>query len=348
MIHIGIDCRFSFGHSGVGRYTREIVPPLLSGAGNHRFTLFVRSSAEEWLKNLSGNYSILEVDIPHYSLQEQMALPSHIRKSGIDLLFSPHFNVPLSLPVPYVVTIHDLILHRYPNQASLLRQWAYRFLMRQSVRRAERIIAVSAFTAGELVDVYGEAVAAKVVPIHEGISPRFSPRSEEEQHSVCRAYGITRDFFLYVGNAKEHKNVQLLVDAFVKAHLSDADLVLVTSGRETKRLNLPPNVMIVHSVADEDLPALYSAARATVTASLYEGYCFPVLEAAACGCPVIATNSSAIAEIAPSGALLVNATLDALTSAFTHPPTCCGATVEPFSWEEAGRKTLALLREVYP
>ena len=322
---------------------KELVPHLLRSS-DHHFTLFVRNKNEEWLSVLSENVNIVEADIPHYSLAEQIRLPSIIKKSGIDLLFSPHFNVPLRCPIPFVVTIHDLILHRYPNQASFLKQKAYRFLMKRSVTRAQKIIAVSAFTAGELNDVYGVSVGSKVTVVHEGISPHFTPRSDDEQRAVRQKFDLQRDFFLYVGNAKEHKNVKLLLDAFAQANIADADLVLVSSGKEAERLKMESNTKRLEGVKDDDLPALYSAARAFVTASLYEGYGLPVLEAAACGCPVIATNGSAITEVAPEGSLLLEPTVDAFSEGFQNPPQA-GAS-DARSWEEVARETLAALENM--
>jgi len=343
MAKIGIDCRFSLGHSGIGRYTRELVPALLSKATDSHFTLFVRSRDEEWLKDIAGMCTIVEAAIPHYSIAEQLRMPSFFRKSGIELLFSPHFNVPLRCPVPFVVTIHDLILHRYPNQASFLRRRAYHLLMKRSVRRAERIIAVSAFTAQEISRFYGEGIADKMTVIHEGVSSQFSPRSEAEQQEVRRRYGLKREFFLYVGNAKEHKNVQLLLDAYAEAH-PQADLVLVSEGKETKNLSFSDGATLLSSVPDKHLPALYSAALAMVTPSLYEGFCLPLLEAVACGCPVIATNSSAIAELAPPGVLLIEPDVHAFTHALKNPPPP-SKIPHSFSWQSAAEKTLSLLQE---
>jgi glycosyltransferase involved in cell wall biosynthesis len=343
MSHIGIDCRFASGHSGIGRYTREIVLSLLNLSSDHRFTLFVLSKNEEWLLGLPGKFTVVEATMRHYSLAEQLRLPRIIEDAGIDLFFSPHFNVPLRCPVPFVVTIHDLILHRYPNQASFLKQRAYRFLMKQSVRKAKHIIAVSAFTAQELLDVYGDIAQSKTTVIHEGISPDFFPRSKEDQQVVRDMYDLKQDYFLYVGNAKEHKNVQLLIDAYAHAHPSETELILVSGGKEATDLLLPSGVRCLDSVPEEHLPALYSAAVALVTASLYEGYCFPVLEAAACGSAIIATNGSAIAEVAPQGALLVEPTVDAFIQAFSQPPEPVNATDTPL-WDEAATETLSVLQ----
>jgi glycosyltransferase involved in cell wall biosynthesis len=345
---IGIDCRFAAGQYGLGRYTREIVTHMVPLNNDVSWVLFVQSEEEDWLKALTPFAKIVVADVPHYSVAEQRKLPRIIRNSEIDILFVPHFNVPLCCPVPFVVTIHDLILHRYANNASFAKKVAYKLLMRHAVKKAQHIIAVSNFTKQELVSVYGESIAPKSSSIHEGISSDFSPKSPEDQKEVQDRYRLPQNYFLYVGNAKEHKNVQLLIDAYEKAGITDADLILVTSGKEITNLGLPAGVHILSSVSDKDLPALYSGARAFVTASLYEGYCFPVLEAAACNCPVIATNGSAIAEVAPANSMLLPPDKKAFSQAFLHPPsksTLCA--VSP-SWEKAAHETLAVLRTALP
>jgi len=139
-----------------------MVTHLLKRRDDASYTLFVQSKEETWLKTLpEGGFSVTQAPYPHYSLREQLLFPALLRSSKLDLLFAPHFNVPLFCPVPFVVVIHDLILHRYPNQASVLQRVAYRFLMRHVVKSARRIIAVSHFTASELLATYGSAVEAK-------------------------------------------------------------------------------------------------------------------------------------------------------------------------------------------
>lgn len=345
---IGIDCRFAAGQYGLGRYTREIVTRLVPLRKDVSWVLFVHSKDEDWLQPLTTVAKIVVADVPHYSVAEQRKLPHIIRNEKINMLFVPHFNVPFRCPVPFVVTIHDLILHRYANNASFARKVAYKLLMRHAVTKAQHIIAVSNFTKQEILSVYGENIAPKLSSIHEGISSDFSPKTPEEQQEVQNRYGLSRNYFLYVGNAKEHKNVQLLIDAYEKAGITDADLILVTSGKEMENLGLPAGVHILSEVPDADLPALYSGARAFVTASLYEGYCFPVLEAAACNCPVVATNGSAIAEVAPESSLLLPPDIDAYSEAFLHPPPKSMQAATSPSWEKAAEKTLAVLHAALP
>lgn len=337
-----IDCRFAALHAGLGRYTRELVIHLLRRPASVRYILLVRSLKEAWIPE---NAQTMEADIAHYSLQEQTVLPRIIRSAEADMLFSPHFNVPLLCPIPFIVTVHDLILHRYPNRASFVRQMMYRAIIGRAVRHAKAIVAVSAFTARELADAYGASIAEKTQVISEGVSDVYRPLPSSASQEILKRHGINNSYFLYVGNAKQHKNVQMLLDAFQQAAVPDVELLLVSSGPEVQALSLPPYVRILSSVSDEDLPALYGAAQALVTASLYEGYCLPVAEALACGCPVIASNRTAIPETAAGHAMLVEPTVDAFVRAFKNPP----AAFDPFivgTWEKAAEETEQLLERI--
>ncbi|MBU2260109.1 glycosyltransferase family 4 protein [Patescibacteria group bacterium] len=341
---IAIDCRFAGIHdAGIGRYTRELVSKLVSKDVEQKWILFVRSKDEEWLKYIKGNAVIQEVSIPHYSWREQWKFRRVLKKSGARLLFSPHFNVPFFCPIPYVITVHDLILHWYPNQASLLKRLAYKVLLARAVRKAKKIIAVSSFTRDQLSHLYGKRVDNKTNVISEGVSEVFRPQPEDVQKMACLKYGLLKPFFLYVGNAKEHKNVQMLLDAFAELSDHSKELVLVTGGPEIKRLSIPPHVIMLRNVTDNELPALYSAAIAFVTASLYEGFGLPIAEAQSCRCPVIATNRGAIPEVAGKGALLVEPNQDNFVTALRNPPKRSDHTLPEFSWNKGAEETLELL-----
>jgi len=343
---IGIDCRFAATQSGHGRYTRELVPALLQGSQGDSFVLFVRSKGEGWLKGLSGSCIVTEAPYEHYSVAEQRVFPRRLRTTGIDLLFSPHFNVPFFCPIPFVVTIHDLILHMYPNQASILRRLCYRAMIGKAVRKARGIITVSSFTAEHVKEMYGADVSKKITVIPNGVSSAFTRKSPDEQEHARKRYDLSKQFYLYVGNAKEHKNVQLLIDAYASLDDHRTDLVLVTSGPEVSCLTLPPGVRILSDVAEADLPALYSAARAFVSASAYEGFGLPATEAEACGCPVIATNRGALPEVLSAHALLVEPDLEHIRSAMMHPPDIPETPVKRYSWQETAERTLALLHNL--
>lgn len=339
---IAIDCRFASTLSGLGRYTRELVRCLVALDGDVHYVLFVRSREESWIPR-SSHVQIVEADFPHYSLAEQTTLPSLLRSVNADLFFSPHFNIPFFCPVPFVVTIHDLILHRYPNDASPIKIFLYKILVSRAVRKAKKILAISDFVKTEITFMYGKRIAKKVSVVREGVSDAYRPATADAQEAVRKAYQLTRPYLLYVGNAKQHKNVQVLLDAFLRAGETGRDLVLVTGGKEyEKLLPLPAGVRRLDTVPDADLPALYTAADAMVTASLYEGFCLPVAEALACGTPVIAANRSVLPEIAGEHALLIEPTVEAFADAMKGPferqaPRIVG------TWEKTAAETKAVL-----
>ncbi|MFA7681598.1 MAG: glycosyltransferase family 1 protein [Candidatus Peribacteraceae bacterium] len=343
MARIAIDCRLAAQKTGLGRYVRELVPLLVTKEREHAYILLVHSCSEEWLAPLANRCTIMETSCAYYTLREQYVIPRMLRSSGADLFFCPHFNVPFRPVVPFVATIHDLILHQYPNQAPFFKRLAYRILFYHTVQKARSLIAVSAFTARAIQEAYGAEAYGKTTIIQEGISERFQPQSAERQQRVLRKYDIPLPYFLYVGNAKEHKNVPVLLEAFHSLQDPNILLLLVTGGAELQQLDLGERVRVLSNIDDEDLPALYSGARAFVTASLYEGFCFPVLEARACGCPVIASRRTAIPEVAGPDTVLVEPSVQALAKAMQSPPHPHTTTKDEFRWQDAAQTTLAVL-----
>lgn len=344
MPRIVIDCRFAAGHSGLGRYTRELVRELVRRPGQGvEYALALKPGDGEWIPEDADGVRVLRIDAPHYSLAEQTRLPALLKDAKADLLFSPHFNVPLRCPVPFVATVHDLILHAYPNQAGLAKQAAYRLLMRHAVRFSAAVITVSAFVAGELERVYGARLSRKLAVVTEGVNPSFAPRPAAEIAQLRLRLGLKKPFFLYVGNAKQHKNVQCLLDAWRLLGDASKELVLVTGGPEARALALPAGARLVTGIDDADLPALYGAAEALVTASLHEGFCLPVAEAAACGCPVIASNRTAIPEVAPAGSILLEPAPEAFAAAMRGPlPVRMPAPPRPWSASAARTEEILL------
>lgn len=339
---IAIDCRFAGTGTGLARYTKELVAALLERHDGLEYVFIVRSA--DALPSIPSPHRMIVADIPHYSVAEHAKLPDVLRKSGATLAFFTQFNVPFFCPLPYVVTVHDLILHRHPGDASFLKRAMYRILMHRSLRHAKKVIAVSQWTKQDIRETYGPSVAKKTVVIGEGVSDAYVPQPLPRIDDLRRRYNLQKPFFLYVGNCKVHKNVPVLLEAFRRA-LPDAELILVSGGAESRALALPPNARLIEGVPNEDLPLFYAAARCFVTASLDEGYCLPVAEALACGCPVAASNRTAIPEILTGHGMLLEPTVEAFTEAFQNPPPLA-APVRVGSWEQAAEETAELLRTV--
>ncbi len=271
-----------------------------------------------------------------------------------DLLLFPHFNVPLTSGTPFICTVHDLILHRFPNESSFLKRRAYAFVLSRALRRAVAVSVVSTFTRDDVTAAYGSRIGKKLSVISPGVDATFVRASEDERDGVRNAYGLHHPFLLYVGNAKEHKNVQGLIDAFVEARLPNVELVLVTGGREAVALKRAEGVRVLTDVSAQDLPALVSAASACVTATKMEGFCLPVAEAMACGTPVVAPAVGPLPEVTGGHALLFdpekNTLSETLRLAMTHPVDvqtleAAALHVRRFSWQSAAEKTAALLAQ---
>ncbi|MBM3231649.1 glycosyltransferase family 4 protein, partial [Candidatus Peregrinibacteria bacterium] len=343
---VGIDCRFASRRAGLGTYTREIVRSLLSVDGPCSWVVFVHDDPQtnQWLASLPvGSWKSQTVAAPHYTISEHRELRRAMRDSGISLFFSPHFTVPFFCPVPFVATIHDLILHRFPGNASFLKRCMYRVLVWRTLRKASAVIAVSEYTASQIGAYYGPAMRKKVSVVYEGFSAEFHRSNDAETTSVLDRLGLVRGFLLYVGNAKQHKNLAMLLEAH--RAVPEAPHLVIVSDDDLTHLTIDSRrVRIFGNVSDATLRCLYSAASCFVTASLEEGFCLPSLEARACGCPVIAFDLSALPEVAGPDAKLIAPDLPSLTEAIRHPPTSSSPPENIFSWASAGASTHAILQ----
>ncbi len=307
---VGIDCRFASTLSGLGTFTRNLVQELVLRHDEWSYVLFVASNREEWLTEVRTQHLTLqEAPFRHYSFQEHTEFPNIIQQTGCDLFFSPQFNIPIFCPVPFVCTVHDLILHTFPNEASFLKRLAYRCVMRNALRNAKHVCCVSESTKSEIASHYGHRIAAKTSVTYPGVSSAFFPQSKELKEEVMLRYGLEKPFLLYVGNCKQHKNVGMLIDAFLQARLPGVELVLIAGGIECATFRRHKDIRFIQAVPMEDLPALYSAALGCVTATLMEGFCLPLIEAMACRTPVLATNVGPIPEVCGDHAILVEPTV---------------------------------------
>ncbi len=360
MALVGIDCRFGSTLGGLGTYSRHLVASLVQRSDPWSYVLFVDDAQAEWLRTLPrASVKIVEAPFPHYSFQEQFEFPNLIQDNEPDLLLFPHFNVPLSCTVPFICTVHDLILHRFPNESSLIKRLAYRFVLRQALGRARAVTTVSDFTKSDLHAVYGSVFDDKVSVVYPGVSPLFTAQSQEKLHAATLKHRLDHPYFLYVGNCKEHKNVPVLIDAFRRAGLPGIELVLLTGGRETAHLRRTEGVRVLSGVAEADMPAVLGASLGCVTATLLEGFCLPLIEAMACRTPVLATWTGPIPEVCGGHALLAEPTVSALSeglrSLVTDPVhrtakklDAAAAWAHSFTWQRTAEQTAALLQEHLP
>ncbi len=310
LMRIGIDARiFGSQYTGIGRYVQELVEHLAQIAPQHEFVLFMNAPQFQEYEAPKNVQKVL-VNAHHYSLKEQWSFFWKLRKAKLDLMHFTHFNAPILYKKPSVVTIHDLTLSFYPGKKmnSWLHRRAYHFTLSNAVSHAKKVIAVSENTKLDLIKVLGTA-QEKITVIYEGVGENFTPREDREGLAeLVKKYGITKDYLLYTGVWRSHKNLINLIRAFAILKQDESfDLQLVITGKEdpyypevrrtVKELGLEYSVIFPGMVPEDELTALYQGAFTYVFPSLYEGFGLPPLEAMRCGTPVVASKASCIPEI---------------------------------------------------
>jgi glycosyltransferase involved in cell wall biosynthesis len=222
-----------------------------------------------------------------------------------DLFFSPGYNTPLFCRAPFVFTIHDLSHLYCPEIGSPSIRLYYATVMKRACRRAASILTVSEFTRKQIIDWSGES-PKKVSNVGCGIDPAYEPKGD--------SYGLPFSYFLSVSNRRRHKNEFRMVEAFAKASL-DPRMHLVFTGEPVADLvrcieahQLRSRIDFLGVVPEAKLPSLYRGAAALIFPSLFEGFGLPILEAMACGVPVVTSNTTALPEVAAEAALLVDPT----------------------------------------
>jgi glycosyltransferase involved in cell wall biosynthesis len=236
-----------------------------------------------------------------------------LRASGAQLLHQPRHLVPpeLGVRVPRVVTVHDVLALRMPQYFSRLIAERFRVLARSVVRRADLVITGSAASRDDIAALLG-ADPAKIRVTPYGVEPAFAPRATDPDE-LERRYGVRPPYVLCVGTLEPRKNLSGAVRAFERVQGEFPDHTLAIIGgkgwkrEELERVMAGTSARVVRTgyVADDDLPLLYSAADLFLFPSFGEGFGFPVLEAMACGAPVVAGDTTSIPELAGDAALLV-------------------------------------------
>lgn len=364
---IGVDAR-KLEDFGIGSYIRNLLEAVSARpeAERYRFRVYARKAGREAMPALPGNFEVVEEESPGYSLAELTRFAFRLFRDRLDLFHATHYVLP-PLRGRAVVTIHDIIHLLYPeflpNRAALIYA---RVMIRRALVRADRIITVSYNSKRDLVDYFGIA-PSRIEVIYNGVSPRFRPDiPEEERRRVAEKHGLPHPYLLFLGGEKPHKNAQNVVRAFAEARRRRPDLphALVLAGpvpRNPARidaligaLDVGRSIVRPGRIPEEDLPGLFAGADVLLYPTLYEGFGLPVVEAMACGTPVLTSSTSALQEIAGGYAYLVDPLdVDAIARGIvllTSDPKVRSDFVllgrkraRDFSWEKAAARTL----EVY-
>jgi len=299
--------------TGTENYSYNLIKSLISIDRKNRYVLYF-DKIPQFFEINQPNVSTRLIRAPRFWTQGRLAWECFIRPP--DILFVPAHTIPLLRRpnLKTVVTIHDLgaeylaEYHRFPQKIYL--NWSTKYVASQ----ATHLISVSNSTKKDLMATFS-VPAKRISVVHEAVNTgHFFPRTKHEIAQTRAKYGLAGKYFLYVGTIQPRKNLFRLIEAFAKAKLEQTDLVLAGSRgwlneeiyKAPEKFNISNHVRFLGFVPDEDLPALYSGAIGTTFPSLYEGFGLPILEAFACGCPVLTSEGGATEEVAENAAILVD------------------------------------------
>lgn len=307
---IGIDFQAAQGNTtGLGVYTRNLVDAFeMLNEGQFSLTRFYRQQEKD-LNTIERLY------------WENVRLPRQVRSENVDLLHVPGFSVGIQKTVPVVLTVHDLIGSKFPNQKGVASKFYWGTWLPSSLKRADKILADSEYTKRDILELthVSEDHIEVVYPSgHEGYEPRENSAIRRELFS---SLGIKGSYFLFVGTIEPRKNLNRILKAFaefIKTEKTARHFQLVVVGSKGFAGGEAYKELLANSELSEDnlifpgylplsdLNELYAGALAFLFPSLYEGFGIPVLEAMASGTPVLTSTTSSLPEVAGDAALLVD------------------------------------------
>jgi glycosyltransferase involved in cell wall biosynthesis len=316
------------GRAGVAVMTRELLDALQLLPSRPELRMLSPSLKIRHLGKVAAKMDTLWNDL----LWLEHSIPRQLRDQKIDLFHAPHPYFPRTIPVPWMVTVHDIYVKHHPE---CFRPWAAKsFRQREKgLSTANQIVCDSHFTRDELLNAVPAINADRVEVVHLGASPSFRPVPEAIVRETLKRYGVHHPYFLVVGTVEPRKNILPLVSNFEKG-LPGKTPTLVMVGADgwipsyldavNKSVAQSTRILRLGHVGDVDLAALYSGAEAFLYPSLYEGFGMPVLEAMRCGCPVICSRGSSLDEVCGGHALQLDAKdtdawIEALRERTTNP-----------------------------
>lgn len=311
---------------GIGRYTRELLQALVHEGDHYRYRIFAgRAPAELPVHDpipSADHVSFRQLPLSPrwlYRIWYRLRLPVPVQAftGVVELFHSPDFVLPPVLGnIPTILTVHDLSFSFYPETFTPSLVAYLNRVVPWSVQRARHVLADSDSTRRDLIRLY-QTPEDKITVLYSGVHERFSLTvAEEAQAMVRKKYELGNAPFVFtVSTLQPRKNHQLLIRAFRAVAAQTEHNLIIAGGKgwlyekmvsEVERQDLLRRVHFIGFVDDDDLPALYNAASLFVFPSLYEGFGLPILEAMACGTPVVSSNASSLPEVAGDAAVQIS------------------------------------------
>jgi glycosyltransferase involved in cell wall biosynthesis len=372
-LHIGLNAHLlslsqTYRGAGISWYIYNLLCHLDQMEPSCRYTVFLHDRRFQQVRNLALRYSAFPTEKPVARiLWEQFLQPIALKQAGIDLHHGLAFVAPVATPCPFIITVYDLSFKRYPEAFKPLNRLYLSTFTEQSVRRAEVVITISESTRQDVIQFFN-LPPHKVHTVYCGVDDSFQilPRTQVETFKA--RHGLPEAFVLFVGTLEPRKNVAGLIEAYAIWRKQDkgAPKLFIGGGKGwhyqevfklVEKFNLTSEVVFPGYLPQGDLRLWYNAATMFVYPSRFEGFGLPVLEAMACGTPVVTSNVSSLPEVAGDAAWLVDPTdIDDLSEAmyrvFNNPD--LRQTMRQkgliqkarFSWRKTATETTQVYRQV--
>jgi len=307
LLHVAVDgSGLARPWAGVGTYTTEILRALAQERPGSRFTVF--TPAEPPFEQAAIAFRRPPAT---RLIGRHLLWPARLRRLHADLYFGPAGLLPLGdVGMPAVLTVHDVAIYRHPEWFPSRQTLSVRLVVPRSLRRAAALVAVSACTARDVVDLFGiEPGRIDVVP--EGVSTRFRPLTGDRLEAVRLRYRLPPRFVLFVSTIEPRKNLPILLDAWSRMRERPPLVVAGAWGWRHDEVRaqmegLGADLRVLGPVPPEDLPGLYNLATCLAHPAWYEGFGLTPLEAMACGAPVVASSAASLPEVVGDAGLLVD------------------------------------------
>ena len=336
----------------------------------HEYFVFVKPGVDRCIES-SEHVHIIEVNCPSYPLWEQWALPRAARKAGVDILHCTSNTAPIWCDIPLVLTLHDIIFlePRDKKNKSLYQNLGYsyrRWDVPRILKKCRRIITVSDFELGNIKQKL-QLPDSQLKMIYNGYNEWFRPIESDKQQ--YRKYIADAGYFFFLGNTDPKKNTERTLVAYAKyLELSEVKRPLLMADLDQEYLNgiierngieaIRDHIVMPGYIINSDLPYIYNNAFAFLYTSLRESFGIPLLEAMACGTPVITSNKSSMPEIAGHDAILINPEssdeialkmlqLERDTDFYQRQKAVGLERAKLFSWRKTTENLLRLYEEVY-
>lgn len=302
-MRIGIDIQTTLGEkTGFGFYVKNLTENLLKIDGNNQYSFF-RPKRE------------CDLSAPQRFYWDQFQIPRLAKKNKVEILHQPSFSVPIFYHGKVIVTVHDLIARLFGKDIPFFSRQFFGKWMPFSYRFTDKIIAISECTKNDIIKLLG-VPEEKIKVIHLAAGKEFTRIFDNDEiKRVKDKYKTGKKYLLHIGTLNPRKNLEFLIKVYKEIIADFPEYNLVITGKKgwyyeglfklVKKFGLEKKVIFTGYIEDKDAPYLYNGATIFLFPSLYEGFGLPPLEAMACGCPVISSNTSSLPEvIATAGVLL--------------------------------------------